>query len=316
MTAFTRRGLAAGDDALRRGRDLLHALRLARVLGAAQADGRGRHALVADRPSALRARETCLAIRDAGSSSAACVVVSASTGTSVSRVCARRCLRTGRAAAARRSGSSSTSCARPRRSPRRSPRATSASSAAARSRRRPRFGASSATRRSSAASGRGRGRGLRRGRLAARVRGGAAGADADPLDHERDGDDPDRGGRACETVLLGSLLNLDAVVRRGAGGRAAMSRSSAPASRAPSRSTTRSAPGGSCSARRRRRPTPPLAAELIARSYATPLEGLNARRYGPPGLEADIEFCARENLLDTVPRFSRMVGPAAEIVAS
>jgi phosphosulfolactate phosphohydrolase-like enzyme len=59
-----------------------------------------------------------------------------------------------------------------------------------------------------------------------------------------------------------------------------------------------------------------MAAELLARSYATPLEGLNARRYGPPGLEADIEYCARENLLDTVPRFARMVGPAAEIILS
>jgi 2-phosphosulfolactate phosphatase len=58
-----------------------------------------------------------------------------------------------------------------------------------------------------------------------------------------------------------------------------------------------------------------LAAELVARSYATALAGLHARRYGPPGLEADIEFCARESVLATVPRFTRMVGPAAEIVA-
>jgi phosphosulfolactate phosphohydrolase-like enzyme len=42
---------------------------------------------------------------------------------------------------------------------------------------------------------------------------------------------------------------------------------------------------------------------------------LNARTYGPPGLEADIEFCANENLLTTVPRFTRMVGPAAEVTA-
>jgi phosphosulfolactate phosphohydrolase-like enzyme len=57
------------------------------------------------------------------------------------------------------------------------------------------------------------------------------------------------------------------------------------------------------------------AAELLARSFSSALEGLNARTYGPPGLEADIEYCAQENLLDTVPRFARMVGPAAEIVA-
>jgi 2-phosphosulfolactate phosphatase len=58
-----------------------------------------------------------------------------------------------------------------------------------------------------------------------------------------------------------------------------------------------------------------LAAELIAGSFPTALEGLNARTYGPPGLEEDIAFCARESVLDVVPRLSRMVGTAAEIVA-
>jgi 2-phosphosulfolactate phosphatase len=57
-----------------------------------------------------------------------------------------------------------------------------------------------------------------------------------------------------------------------------------------------------------------LAADLLARAYPDPHDGLRARRYGPPGLEADVEYCARENLLATVPRFARMVGPAAEIV--
>jgi 2-phosphosulfolactate phosphatase len=56
-----------------------------------------------------------------------------------------------------------------------------------------------------------------------------------------------------------------------------------------------------------------IAAELVARSFPGPSEGLNARTYGPPGLEEDIAFCARESVLDVVPRFSRMVGPAAEI---
>ena len=55
------------------------------------------------------------------------------------------------------------------------------------------------------------------------------------------------------------------------------------------------------------------ASELVARSFTDPYEGLTARTYGPPGLEDDIRFCARENVLDVVPRFSRMVGPAAEI---
>jgi phosphosulfolactate phosphohydrolase-like enzyme len=30
-------------------------------------------------------------------------------------------------------------------------------------------------------------------------------------------------------------------------------------------------------------------------------------------MDEDIRFCARENVLDVVPRFARMVGPAAEI---
>ena len=56
-------------------------------------------------------------------------------------------------------------------------------------------------------------------------------------------------------------------------------------------------------------------AELIARSFPDAHAGLTARTYGPPGLEEDIRFCARESVLDVVPRFARMVGAAAEIVA-
>jgi len=58
-----------------------------------------------------------------------------------------------------------------------------------------------------------------------------------------------------------------------------------------------------------------IASELIARAFPTALEGFNARTYGPPGLEEDIAFCARENVLDVVPRLTGMVGPAAEITA-
>lgn len=56
-----------------------------------------------------------------------------------------------------------------------------------------------------------------------------------------------------------------------------------------------------------------LAAALVARSFPGPLAGLNARTYGPPGLEDDIAFCAQEDLLDVVPRLSGRVGAAAEI---
>jgi 2-phosphosulfolactate phosphatase len=115
-----------------------------------------------------------------------------------------------------------------------------------------------------------------------------------------------------ETVLLGSLLNLDAVARaaREAGGDVSV--------------VCAGFKGGFalddafCAGRivqrlEGERTDSADAAALLASAYTTPLEGLNARRYGPPGLEADIAFCAQENLLDTVPRFRRMVGPAAEI---
>jgi 2-phosphosulfolactate phosphatase len=118
----------------------------------------------------------------------------------------------------------------------------------------------------------------------------------------------------CETVLLGSLLNLDAVcaAARAAGGDVAIFCAGFKGTFAlddafcAGRIVATLGGGGSDAAR---------AAELIAGSYATPLEGLTARRYGPPGLEADIAYCAQENVLDTVPRFARMVVPAAEIIA-
>ena len=59
-----------------------------------------------------------------------------------------------------------------------------------------------------------------------------------------------------------------------------------------------------------------IGAELIARAFPNAPAALNARTYGPPGLEEDIAFCARENVLDVVPRLVGMVGPAAEIASS
>lgn len=59
-----------------------------------------------------------------------------------------------------------------------------------------------------------------------------------------------------------------------------------------------------------------IAARVLAGAWPSPLDGLNARTYGPPGLEADIAFCAQVDLLDVVPRFSQMVGRAAEITAA
>jgi 2-phosphosulfolactate phosphatase len=59
-----------------------------------------------------------------------------------------------------------------------------------------------------------------------------------------------------------------------------------------------------------------IAAELLARSFPDPLTALNARTYGPPGLEADVEFCARESVLDVLPRYAGRVGAAAALERS
>ena len=56
-----------------------------------------------------------------------------------------------------------------------------------------------------------------------------------------------------------------------------------------------------------------IAAALVARAFPDATAGLNARTYGPPGLEEDIAFCARESVLDVLPRFVSMRGAAAEI---
>jgi 2-phosphosulfolactate phosphatase len=59
-----------------------------------------------------------------------------------------------------------------------------------------------------------------------------------------------------------------------------------------------------------------IASGVIADRYERSIDGINARTYGPPGLEADIEWCSQVDTVTTVPRFARMVGPAAELVAS
>jgi 2-phosphosulfolactate phosphatase len=121
---------------------------------------------------------------------------------------------------------------------------------------------------------------------------------------------------ACDEVLLGSLLNLRSVVeaarRRGtdvevlcAGFQGAFALDDA-----------------YCAGRivegleGAERSDAAIAAAIIAGAFADPRAALNARTYGPPGLEEDIAWCARENVLEVVPRFAGMVGPAAEIVAA
>jgi 2-phosphosulfolactate phosphatase len=77
-----------------------------------------------------------------------------------------------------------------------------------------------------------------------------------------------------DEVLLGSLLNLDAVAR---------------------------------AARERGEDV------MIVCAGPDAHEGLLARTYGPPGLEDDIAFCAQVGMLEVMPRLSRMVDGAAEI---
>jgi 2-phosphosulfolactate phosphatase len=118
----------------------------------------------------------------------------------------------------------------------------------------------------------------------------------------------------CEVVLLGSLLNLSALVAaaRGDGGDVAIVCSGFKGAFALDDAycagrIVEALDGDNSDAA--------VAATVLAARWPAPLDGLNARTYGPPGLEADIEYCAQVDLLQTVPRFSRLVDGAAEIVA-
>src|ERR687888_500322 len=109
----------------------------------------------------------------------------------------------------------------------------------------------------------------------------------------------------CDEVLLGSLLNLDAVARAAAAaGEVAILCAGFKGAFAFDDAYCAGrivvASGG-------QRTDAALAAELLARAFPRALDGLNARTYGPPGLEADIEWCARESVLDVVPRLTGVV---------
>ena len=119
---------------------------------------------------------------------------------------------------------------------------------------------------------------------------------------------------ACDQVVLGALLNLDAVSAHAresgvdytvdcAGYKGAFAIDDAYCAGRIDRLA-----GGE-------RTDAAVACEILAERFPNAINGINARTYGPPGLEEDIAFCAQESLLDVVPRFSRMVGSAAEVVA-
>ncbi len=118
----------------------------------------------------------------------------------------------------------------------------------------------------------------------------------------------------CEIVLLGSLLNLEALIA------AARAHGDDVAVFCAGYKGGFALDDAYCAGRivaglAGSRSDAAQAVERIAGSYPEALAGLNARSYGPPGLEQDITFCARESVLETVPRLARMVGTAAEIVA-
>jgi 2-phosphosulfolactate phosphatase len=117
----------------------------------------------------------------------------------------------------------------------------------------------------------------------------------------------------CDEVLIGSLLNLDAVTAT------ARERGEDVAILCAGYKGAFALDDAYCAGRFVQlldgvRTDAAVAAEAIAAAYSSALDGLNARTYGPPGLEEDIAFCARESVLAVVPRFAGMHGPAAEIV--
>jgi len=122
-----------------------------------------------------------------------------------------------------------------------------------------------------------------------------------------------RAAASCGEVLLGSLLNLEAVAA------AARARGDDVAVVCAGFKGAFALDDAYCAGRIVElldgdRSDAAIAAALVARSFPDAHEGLTARTYGPPGLEEDIAYCARESVLDVVPRFAGMVGSAAEIV--
>jgi 2-phosphosulfolactate phosphatase len=117
---------------------------------------------------------------------------------------------------------------------------------------------------------------------------------------------------ACDEVVLGALLNLEAVAAYARGGGEDLIVLCA------GYKGVFAIDDAYCAGRIVRlvggeRTDAAIAAEIVADRFPNAIDGINARTYGPPGLEQDIAFCAQESVLDVVPRFTRMVGPAAEV---
>ena len=123
----------------------------------------------------------------------------------------------------------------------------------------------------------------------------------------------------CERVLIASLLNLEAVTEaaRAHGDDVAIFCAGVKGSFALDDSYVAGPHRRRCSADDRSDAAE--AAVRLAASYATAEEAFRASRSGRnlinhgPELEADIPYCARESVLDVVPRLDGMHGVAAEI---
>jgi 2-phosphosulfolactate phosphatase len=123
-----------------------------------------------------------------------------------------------------------------------------------------------------------------------------------------------RAAAHCDVVLLGSLLNLNAVAAE------ARDRGEDVAVFCAGFKGAFALDDAYCAGRivallGAERSDAAIAAELIAESFSDAHSALLARTYGPPGLEEDILFCSRESVLPVVPRLAGMAGPAAEVVA-
>ena len=120
----------------------------------------------------------------------------------------------------------------------------------------------------------------------------------------------------CELVLVGSLLNMNAVVAE------AQARGEEAAVLCAGVLGELALDDAYCAVRIAEAlggdPADSASAAIqLARSYESPEAGLlssqSARNLLASGLDGDIAWCARESVLETVPRFSRMLGSAAEV---
>ena len=117
---------------------------------------------------------------------------------------------------------------------------------------------------------------------------------------------------SCGEVVLGSLLNLDAVAAH------ARARGENVVVLCAGYKDAFAIDDAYCAGRivallEGERTDSAVAAEVIAARYPNAIDGINARTYGPPGLEEDIAWCSQVSVLDIVPRFSRMLGSVAEV---